>query len=206
MYDRAYLLKIRLLEINPEIWRRFVVPASITLDRLHDVIQIVIGWTDSHLHEFTIGTKTYSEYLEDLDRERGILEDNRYRLYDLIKRKGRTFSYLYDFGDYWQHELVLEDSHYPKMCLSCFEGERACPPEDVGGIGGYYEFCDVLLDPTHEEHERYKIWSGGDYRIEAFDVSAVNWELGKYIRWSRNRYHPCYFEDLDFIYPSDGFT
>jgi hypothetical protein len=91
MNKRLYLLKIRLLEIEPEIWRRFVVPAGITLDRLHDIIQIVMGWTDSHLHEFTIGKKRYTEYPE--SKEDG-LECGRYRLGDLIKQKGRTFNYL----------------------------------------------------------------------------------------------------------------
>ena len=88
--EPRYLLKIRLLDIEPEIWRRFVVPASITMDRLHDVIQIVMGWTDSHLHEFTIGKKRFPEYPE--SKEEG-LECGRYRLGDLIKLKGRTFGY-----------------------------------------------------------------------------------------------------------------
>ena len=99
MPPRTYLLSLKLLHIHPEICRRFVVPARITLDRLHDVIQIVMGWTDSHLHEFTIGRKRYTEYPE--SREDG-LECGRYRLVDLIKRKGRAFSDLYDFGDSWE--------------------------------------------------------------------------------------------------------
>jgi len=103
MNERFYLLKIQLLDIEPAIWRRFVVPASI------DVIQIVMGWTDSHLHEFTIGNKRYTEYPE--SKEDGLV-CGRYRLGDLIKQKGRTFSYLYDFGDSWEHEIVLEESRY----------------------------------------------------------------------------------------------
>ena len=109
MTERFYLMKIQLLDIEPVIWRRFVVPANITLDRLHDVIQIVMGWTDSHLHEFTIGNKRYTEYPE--SKEDGLV-CGRYRLGDLIKQKGRTFSYLYDFGDSWEHELALEESRY----------------------------------------------------------------------------------------------
>ncbi|SER51466.1 pRiA4b ORF-3-like protein [Nitrosomonas sp. Nm51] len=189
MSARFYLLKIQLLDIEPEIWRRFVVPASITLDRLHDVIQIVMGWTDSHLHEFSIGKKRYTEYPE--SREEGLV-CGRYRLEDLIKQKGRSFRYLYDFGDGWEHELVLEESRYfnPELRveLTCLEGERACPPEDVGGVPGYFDFCKALKDPGHEEHESYMDWSGGGYDSESFDVDAVNWELMKYLRWSRNRY------------------
>ncbi len=101
MSERFYLLKIQLLDIEPAIWRRFVVHASITLNRLHDVIQIVMGWTDSCLHEFTIGNKRYTEYPE--SKEDGLV-CGRYRLGDLITQKGRTLHYLYDFGDGWEHE------------------------------------------------------------------------------------------------------
>ena len=161
MNERLYLLKIRLLEIELEIWRRFVVPADITLGRLHDVIQIVMGWTDSHLYEFMIGQKRYTEYPE--SKEDG-LECGRYRLGDLIKQKGRTFNYLYDFGDSWEHEVIVEDNRYfnPETIypVECLEGARACPPEDVGSITGYYEFCKALKDPYHEEHESYMQWCG----------------------------------------------
>ena len=189
MNERLYLLRIKLLDIEPEIWRRFVVPANITLDRLHDVIQIVMGWNDSHLHEFTIGKKRYTEYPE--YKEDG-LECGRYRFGGLIKRKGRTFGYLYDFGDSWEHELTLEESRYfnPELrtAIACLEGERACPPEDVGGTPGYYEFCEVLQDPSDEEYEHFMEWSGGNYDSERFDIDSVNWELMKYLRWSRDRY------------------
>jgi len=189
MNERFNLLKIQLLDIEPDIWRRFVVPADITLDRLHDVIQIVMGWTDSHLYDFTIGKKRYTEYPE--SKEDG-LACGRYRLGDLIKQKGRKFHYLYDFGDSWEHELVLEESRYYnsglRMELACVGGERACPPEDVGGVPGYVEFCNVLKDPKHEEYESYMEWSGGDFDREKFDADLVNRELLKYLRWSRDRY------------------
>lgn len=189
MSERFYLLKIQLLDIEPAIWRRFVVPASITLDRLHDVIQIVMGWTDSHLHEFTIGNKRYTEYPE--SKEDG-LACGRYRLGDLIKQKGHIFRYLYDFGDSWEHELVLEESRYfnPELRteLACLDGQRACPPEDVGGVPGYFEFLNALKDPNHEEHESYTEWSGGNFDSERFDPESINWELMKYLRWSRDRY------------------
>jgi Plasmid pRiA4b ORF-3-like protein len=187
--ERVYLLKIELLDIEPAIWRRFVVPANITLDRLHDVIQIIMGWTDSHLHEFTIGKKRYTEDPE--SKEDGLVS-GRYRIGDMIKRKGRIFHYLYDFGDCWEHELVLEESRYFNQKLRtelvCLEGERACPPEDVGGVPGYYEFFKALKDSSHEEHETYMEWSGGDYDSEGFDANTVDLELMKYLRWSRDRY------------------
>ena len=189
MNRRNYLLKIKLLEIKPEICRRFVVPADITLDRLHDVIQIVMGWTDSHLHEFTIGEKRYTEFPEYQDDG---LECGQYRLVDLIKRKGRTFNYCYDFGDWWQHEVTIEDSryfdHHQRYEIMCLDGSRACPPEDVGGEMGYDEFCKAIKDPNHEEHEAYMTWSGGKFDSEKFDIDEVNWDLAKYERWSRDRF------------------
>ena len=191
MDERFYLLKIRLLDIEPVIWRRFVVPGSITLDRLHDVIQIVMGWTDSHLHEFMIGKKRYTEYPE--SREDG-LECGRYRLVDLIKQKGRTFGYSYDFGDDWRHELIIEDSRYmdPRLefPIQCLDGERACPPEDVGGVPGYCEFCNAVNDPSHEDYEQFSVWWGGEFDSERFDLDEVNQELLKYLRWSRERFLP----------------
>ena len=194
MDERLYLLKIRLLDIEPEIWRRFVVPDSITLDRLHDVIQIVMGWKDYHLHNFTIGKKRYTEWPE--YKEDGA-EDGKYHMGDLIKQKGRIFHYLYDFGDYWEHEIILEDSRYfnseLQFHIECLDGARACPPEDVGSVSGYYEFCKALKDPNHEEHDSYKGWLGGfpwydrGFDSEKYDVEKVNYELMKYLRWSRER-------------------
>jgi len=194
MHTRLYLLKIELLDIEPVIWRRFVVPADITLDRLHDVIQIVMGWKDSHLHEFSIGKKRYTENPE--SKEEG-LEEGKYRLVDLCKKKGRTMSYWYDFGDDWQHTITLEDSNYfdpgldfPMVCL---EGEGACPPEDVGGVPGYYEFCKVMSDPDHKEHESFSEWYASPpcyhkvYYREKCDMDAINHDLFAYQRWSRTR-------------------
>jgi hypothetical protein len=189
MNERLYLLKIRLLEIEPEIWRSFTVPANITLDRLHDVIQIVMDWADSHLHEFVIGKKRYTEYPE--SKEDGAA-CGKYRLSNLIKQKGRTFSYRYDFGDCWDHEVVVEENNYfnqqQSSAIECLDGARACPPEDVGGVPGYYEFCEAIKDVGHDEHDSYLEWCGGEYDCEKFDTDEINVELLKYQRWSRNRY------------------
>jgi hypothetical protein len=180
-------------DIQPEILRRFVVPGDITLDRLHDVIQIVMGWQDYHLHTFSIGKKRYTENPE--SKEDGARED-LYRLVDLIRQKGRTFGYEYDFGDDWQHTITIEDSRYFKVAqapLACLDGARACPPEDVGGVWGYREFLKAINDPRHAEHETHKEWiSGhpcypGSYDSEGFDSDMVNFELLKYLRWSRQR-------------------
>ncbi len=194
MNMRFYLLKIQLLHIEPAIWRRFVVPGNITLDRLHDVIQIIMGWKDYHLFQFSIGKKRYTEDPE--SKEDG-LEVEMFRLVDLIKKKGRTFQYIYDFGDGWDHEITVENSNFKidqlQTLVECIEGQRACPPEDVGSIPGYYNFCEVLNNKKHEDHESCKNWYEsnpfyhGKFDSEAFDTTKVNTEIMKYLRWSRDR-------------------
>ncbi len=199
MTERRYLLKISLMHIEPEIWRRAIVPGSITLDRLHDVIQIVMGWQDSHLHQFTIGQKNYSD---DPEIKAAGMDEERYRLVDVVKQKGRKFKYLYDFGDCWFHEITVEESDIsaPEVTepLFCAEGARACPPEDVGSDAGYYEFCEVIKDPNNPQHKSYLDWLTHfsnasvcmDYDPEFFSLEQVNSELHKYMRWSRNRNLP----------------
>jgi hypothetical protein len=202
MTERKYLLKIKLNDIEPEIWRRFVVPGSISLDRLHDAIQIVMGWNDRHLFKFKIYESKYTERPETKDEG---LEAGKYRLGNLIKGKGRSFQYIYDFGDYWEHEIILEDDRYAPSekdifeqyieapPIECLEGARACPPEDVGSAPGYYNFCEAFKNPRHKEHRSLKRWvrgvhpDGENYDIEKFDINSVNNELRKYMRWSRAR-------------------
>lgn len=197
MEERLFLLKIKLLDIEPEIYRKFIVPAFITLDRLHDVIQIVMGWQDSHLHGFNVGMKSYTENPE--SREDGANEA-MYRLGEIIDAKESTFDYLYDFEDCWQHELTILDNQFIASTLQsqleCTEGAGACPPENVGGVPGYFDLCQALVDPTHAEHEHYRTWYGGFpwyngiFDSNAFDIEKVNLELLKYLRWSRERPNP----------------
>jgi len=154
----AYVFKITLLDSKPAIWRRFCVPGDITLDRLHDVVQIVMGWEESHLHCFEIDGRQFSESDEDMDAE--WLEEAGFILRDLVPRAGIKFIYEYDFGDAWRHELLVEridevpEGH--RVCIVCMDGKRACPPEDVGGIGGYEEYLAALKNPKHSEHESYR--------------------------------------------------
>lgn len=187
------------MHLEPEIWRRVIVPGSITLDRLHDIFQIVMGWHDSHLHQFTISNKNYSD---DQKIKAAGLDEEKFRLVDLLKRKGRKFKYLYDFSDCWFHEIEIEDSDLsaPEITepIYCVEGSRACPPEDVGGDAGYYEFCKVINDPEHPRYESYLSWlthfSGSPrempYDPESFSREVVNAEIHKYLRWSRKRALP----------------
>lgn len=186
-----YLLKIELCDIEPSIWRRFYIPANISLDRLHDVIQIVMGWEDKHLHYFTIGKKLYTEFPE---FKEGGLESGKYRLGDLVKQQGRSFRYRYDFGDDWDHEITLEKKQYlpqeDRISIGCIDGARACPPEDVGGVPGYIVFCKSIDFVNHRDHEQMQKWSGGTYFPEAFNLAAIHLKLLTYLRWSRNRFLP----------------
>ena len=176
MNERLYLLRIKLLNAEPKIWRRFVVPASIALDDLHNAIQIVMGWEDYHLYQFMINRQGYTTEPESEEE----LDSSKYHLGDLIQQKSEKFRYMYDFGDDWVHEIVVQDVDYsnPKLGAKpvCLEGEGACPPEDVGGVYGYLEFCKAMKDPSHSEHEE---WIGSDWDSEKFDIDAVNKQLSK---------------------------
>ncbi|ETS29571.1 MULTISPECIES: plasmid pRiA4b ORF-3 family protein [Photorhabdus] len=201
MNEKFYQLKITLTDSQPAIWRQFVVPASISLDRLHDVIQIVMGWQDSHLHEFRIGKLRLTEMPESPSDSK---EECLYRLVDLIKQKGRAFTYLYDFGDNWEHEIVLENSHYPENDLPlpfyCLDGARACPLEDTGGIYGYENQIEILNDPDHEEYEETLQWINESLGLpenehfdpEQFYPDNINAFLALYYRWSRDRHYPLW--------------
>ncbi len=181
MDEKYYLLKIQLLEIKPIIWREFFVPASISLDRLHEVIQDVMGWANYHLYEFEINGTIYTEEPE--SPEEG-LKSKKYKLGDLVSAKGEKFKYTYDFGDNWVHLIELIDCidmvPDPKSPVRCLAGKRACPPEDVGGPWGYKEFLGILKNPNHEEYEEVVDWAGGDFDSERFVLDWINEELEKY--------------------------
>lgn len=197
MKQKYYVLRIEMMEIEPPVWRRFVVPAEISLDRLHDVIQIIMGWKDSHLHEFNFGKQRFVENLdEEFDDESTSLEASE-RLNKLFKKKGDSCLYVYDFGESWAHRLTLDTSDYKLReddCeISCLEGERACPPEDVGGPPGYEEFCKIIKNPKNKQHASMVAWAKGfqptaeKFDPEYFDCDAINETLGCFVRWSRPR-------------------
>ncbi|MCK5429778.1 MAG: plasmid pRiA4b ORF-3 family protein [Anaerolineales bacterium] len=133
---KIFQLKINLDEVQPPIWRSLQVPGDISLFKLHFIFQIAMGWTNSHLHEFYIDGQYYGTQFEDNWEPREIRNEKEYQLEKVIPGKGFQFGYLYDFGDSWQHTILVEDilepavgQHYP----TCLAGARACPPEDVGG-------------------------------------------------------------------------
>ena len=174
-----YQLKVTLLGTSPPIWRRLLVPADLTLAQLHDVLQAAMGWEDGHMHEFSIGRRHFGRPNPD-DRLMGMphVENERtVRLSNLLGRVGAEAVYTYDFGDGWEHGLVLEkrlsadpNTAYPV----CTGGQLACPPEDCGGIGGFYDLLEALGDPAHEQHDELRDWVGDEYDPDAFSVDDVN--------------------------------
>ena len=174
-----YRLKITLADSEPAIWRRIEVP-DCTLGELHDVIQCAMGWQNSHMHQFIVNGKYFGEAMtDDLDLE--VEDEDGMRLSQVFtgKKKPRIV-YEYDFGDSWQHDIVLEKmvESKPKVKYPrCVEGARACPPEDCGGIGGHAEFLEAISDPKHPDHRDMKEWIGGKFDPEKFSVDAVNKEL-----------------------------
>jgi len=179
-----YRLKITLLEIEPPIWRTLQVSSSIKLCCLHDAIQVVMGWTDSHLHQFEKDGKYWGVPEWDEFDELDLKDEAKTKLGTILKITGDSMIYSYDFGDDWQHEIQLEEiipvEHELKVPI-CMGGERRCPPEDVGGVSGYEEFLEALLDPAHEDYERLVLWCGGHF-IDGFDAAPVHDQLQR-MRW-----------------------
>jgi len=170
----VYQLRIDLREIKPPIWRRLLVPGDVTLYKLHQIIQAAMPWADYHLYEFSIGGERFGDPSEeDWEPPRSA---RRYRVNQVV-RAGQKFAYVYDFGDYWEHEIKVEKVlpaepgvRYPV----CITGKRACPPEDCGGPWGYLEMLAVLTDPQHEEHDSTVEWLDGEFDPEAFDLERTN--------------------------------
>lgn len=174
----AYQFTISLRKIEPPIWRRIQVPASFTLAALHRVLQIVMGWQNCHLHSFNVGNEEYGVPSPEYDDfEMKMLDEKKMTLKKVIALSVREFTYEYDPGDSWQHSITLEKALEPDDTFHlpiCLAGQRACPPEDCGGVPGYEAFLEALGDKDHEEHDDMKRWIGGYFDPESFDSNSVN--------------------------------
>ena len=173
----VYQIKITLTGSQPAIWRRMQVRGNITLAALHGVVQVVMGWDNSHLHRFIIQRAIYEI------PERGDVgpnkpkDERKFALCDLLSQEGSQFTYEYDFGDNWQHDLLVEKIHPAEEGMLypiCLEGAGACPPEDVGGIPGHDHFLEAMADPNDPEHQDYRDWIGGPFDPEKFDLARIN--------------------------------
>jgi hypothetical protein len=170
----VFRLRITLDEVVPTVWRRLLVPGSVRLAKLHLMFQAAMGWTNSHLHSFRIGDRLFGMQFDDYPEEE--LDEKGVTVLSAIGRH-RRFSYEYDFGDSWDHEIVVEDLMRLPRGLKhavCLDGQNACPPEDCGGAHGYAELLEVLADPTHEDHEHFTSWVGGPFDPTFFDLAAAN--------------------------------
>jgi hypothetical protein len=175
----VFQLKVTLLGTMPPIWRQLLVPANMTLAQLHNVLQDAMGWQDCHMHEFCAGRRRIGQP-DPEDRFMGVpsVENERaVHLSDVLSRVRAKITYTYDFGDSWEHGIMLE-KHLPADPGStypvCIGGERACPPEDCGGIPGFYDLLDALADPANERHEELLDWLEDDYDPDAFSIDDVN--------------------------------
>lgn len=173
----AYVLKVTLRHVQPSVWRRIRVPGDATLGELHDVLQISLGWNDSHLHAFRVGAKEYGPIDEEDDRK--IIDEEKITL-DEIARAHKKLVYLYDFGDGWEHDVVIEKSVKDPTALECLDGGRAVPPDDCGGPPGYEELVAILANKKDPRHREMREWAG-DFDPERFDIEAVNDELFEWV-------------------------
>lgn len=183
MEEKLFKFRIKLKGIRPLIWRTFVVPSTITLAVLHEVIQIVMGWENAHLHSFSIDGEQYTDPTQ---YPEGGLSTKEYILGNLVSDKGDTIFYEYDFGDCWEHNLVLEDSDYQgkniEQEILCLGGKGDCPPEDIGGIWGYYEYVQALDEKEDDEDDDEDDDWIENYESYPFSVSSVNSELKYYLK------------------------
>ena len=172
----VYAIKVTLLGTSPPVWRRILVPRDITLQNLHRTLQTVMGWTNSHLHQFVLRTQRFSDPRSRVGTK--VANENGTRLGELIWAAGASLLYEYDFGDGWQHELLLEevltgDESFQQICVA---GKRCCPPEDCGGPQGFAELLNALGDANHPGREEVCEWLG-DYVPESFSADEINRRL-----------------------------
>ena len=185
----ALQLHITLNDIEPPIWRRLWVEDTITLGRLHEVLQIAMGWQNQHLHQFIQGESGAEQLVyappsddrfEDLEFTAHQRDETRVKARTILPLVGDAVTYEYDLGDSWQHTLLLERvllvDPLEQWLPWCLDGRRSAPPEDVGGTGGYEEFLEVLANPSDEDHAAMREWAS-DFDPERFDRQAVNTAL-----------------------------
>ncbi|MDF5736634.1 MULTISPECIES: IS1096 element passenger TnpR family protein [unclassified Nostoc] len=174
-----YQLKITLKNIRPPIWRRIQVLSSTTLEQLHLIVQEVMGWDNYHMHQFSIAGIDYGQPQPEFN----VRSEKTVKLSQVVKDEKSKFFYTYDFGDSWEHEILVEkelpstpDTNYPVFIT----GKRACPPEDCGGSWGYAELLEIISDPSHPEYEERMEWVGESFNPDTFDINDVNQRLREF--------------------------
>jgi hypothetical protein len=176
--QRVYQLRIELQEIQPRIWRTILVPETLTLPRLDRVVQAAMGWMNTHLHVWHIAGKRYGVPDPNWDAPGELIDERKIAIGSVLGDRVDEFGYEYDFGDGWEHRVVVEkrlaadpERNTWPMCIA---GANACPPEDVGGPPGYMDFVQAMHDPAHEEHLEMWTWHGGPFEPTAFSLNDAN--------------------------------
>lgn len=177
-----YQIKITLSGSKPPIWRRFLIASNVNLYQLHRVIQDVMGWTNSHMHQYRQNKLYYGTPDKESEADFGIktLDEKKFKINQVMDKPKAKIIYEYDFGDSWDHDVVLEKIIIKDEAINypiCLDGQRACPPEDCGGLRGYYELLDIIGNPEHEEYEEMMEWLGGEFNPEEFDLERINRNL-----------------------------
>lgn len=183
----VYELDIWMAYTEPPIYRSVVVPAEFTLGDLHDALQVLFDWEQCHLHHFVTKDRRFFEVPHDEDFDLGFgpekFDEDEFTLRDMVEELKQGLEYEYDFGDGWIHLMKIIRSHPDATGFSqmpmCVEGALAAPPEDCGGIPGYYNLVDALNDKKHPDHEYLKEWFGGELDAEVFDSKEINRELAR---------------------------
>ena len=182
MNEPTVRVRIELRYVRPKIWRRIEMPISTTLRMLHEIIQISFGWENYHLWEFQIRNEIYGaiDFDEDMVWEYKLYDAEKYRLQTFIDRGIKRFRYIYDLGDYWEHDVIFGSVRNGKIDYPLLVGGAGCcPPEDVGGLYGFMEFLEAMHDTDHEEREEYVRWYGKIFDPDEFDEIGVNRHLKK---------------------------
>ncbi|MBC3789245.1 plasmid pRiA4b ORF-3 family protein [Spirosoma utsteinense] len=180
--DNIIQLKITLRGTKPAIWRRVLVEKTITFEGLHEIIQIVMGWANSHLHEFTVQGIRIGQPLDEFDADFGeeLIDEATVTLESVLTDSNQKVDYTYDFGDSWDHTLMVEKWLASDSAITypiCTGGKLNCPPEDCGGIPGFYEMLHIVNDERHPEHQEMLEWLGEVHDDKAFDQQEVNRQL-----------------------------
>ena len=184
--SEVYVLKITLRGGSPPIWRRIRISGGASLMDLHRAIQAVMGWDGYHMFSFEKNRVCFSDVsmFDDMD-DVDFADAGAASIQELLPRVKDKCLYLYDFGDSWEHEVVLEkkEEYDPGRPLpECIAGKSACPPEDCGGLYGYYNLLEILADPAHEEYESVLEWVGGPFDPSHFDLERAKRELASAFR------------------------
>ncbi len=189
-HPRVWRIRVDLVGIRPPIWRRLVVPASATLHDLHIALQHAMGWTMTHLYEFEASGLRFMEPDPEGDDVGPVAHDSRIVILgELGLEVGDRFRYRYDFGDGWDHAIHVEgigEYDLAQPVPMCLGGERACPPEDVGGVSGYEDLVRAMASPRHKRRGEFMEWLGRPFDSESFEPGWANVSLkGEQALWRR---------------------